>query len=113
MRTIILLLFTTITFAQQTAPFDPVPMPISKPTYQVFVEIRDTVQVAYKEYFGDKWVMDNDGLSREWVKDSVGLDTLRIYSFFYEDYIWTKHYIKEERFFITKPKGSYNFNMNY
>ena len=92
-KTIILLLFTAITFAQ------------SDSYRQVYVEMRDTVAVAYREYFGDKWVQSGGAISREWVKDSVGLDTLRIYDFFYLDNIWVKHYIKEERFYITDRKS--------
>lgn len=52
----------------------------------IFVEIKDTVETSYDLSYGE-WFQEDFNMQRQEIRDSVGLDTFRLYKFYYLDTI--------------------------
>ncbi len=64
---------------------------LAQKEYQLHVEIKDTFEVAYREYFNG-WVQEGFLFKQGYSKDSIGLDRVIIKRFFYYDCIQTKEH---------------------
>ena len=73
----------------------------------VFVEITDTVEVAYDVRY-DGWEQQGFNYVMKTVRDSVGLDSIKIFRFYtYLPHISEKIYLDLDiTKYITEPKGS-------
>lgn len=79
-----------------------------------FVEVKDTVEIAYKYRYSDYWVQDGFNMSRELLKDSIGIDSIRLFRtyirFAYKkgnDTVFEKKLIDERSEYISEPKDQY------
>lgn len=59
--------------------------------YSLHVEIKDTFEVAYREYFNG-WVQEGFLFKEGYSKDSIGLDRVIIKRFFYYDCVKTQEH---------------------
>lgn len=59
--------------------------------YQLHVEIKDTFEVAYHQFF-DGWIQDGFQIMQNYSKDSIGLDRVIIKRFFYYDCVQTEEH---------------------
>lgn len=84
---------------------------------QLYVEIKDTVEIAYHHYYSGEWSMKGSSVYPVVKKDFVGLDSVRITRLYYFDndyytltgaYLGKKVYIdlilKKE--YLSKRKGN-------
>lgn len=87
---------------------------VGKPTAvvdkQLFVEIKDTVTIAYNHHFTGKKFYDGTAVRNEAVADSVGLDSIRVFRFYFfgnetlrQGKIYTQYV---EAYFTGKRKGN-------
>lgn len=52
-------------------------------SYQLYVEIKDTVETAYFYYEGDLFIQNGFHMTKELKKDSIGIDSVQIKRLFY------------------------------
>lgn len=100
MRTIILI--TAILFTSKISA-----------QHKIYVEVKDTIQIAYREYLGQEYIQDGFYYSREWKKDSVGIDSIRVTKIYYmlPHKPKKKVYLPQEFIeYISEPKGSFELN---
>lgn len=93
---------------------------------QLYVEIKDTVEVAYHHYYTGEWSINTNSVYPVVKKDSIGLDSVRITRLYYlvDDSVyhrkWGGSYEKKKVFidfivnkkYLSKRKGN-DYAENY
>lgn len=77
---------------------------------QLNLEVKDTIETVYNHRYTGKWINEGFNLRREVVKDSIGVDSVRVMRAFY----WSssKGYAKKnyigysEKKYLSKRKGN-------
>lgn len=75
-------------------------------TTRLYVEVKDTCETAYREYWGD-WYRDGFDITREVKRDSIGIDSFKLIRYLWIDPKGQVVYSSmEEKQYKGKRKGS-------